>query len=778
MTENTGHTGDNEKELSLLYGRNRGECLIAVRQAGNGMMRLFLRKEGTVSFHDVEFFPFFYLTETSYIQELGFRHWVKELGGTQKFRFLCAFPGWSEFWLAVRYVFELYNSTHTPRLTSYLELPVLSLRPDPVHQFLLQSGKTLFGGIDFADLRRMQLHCTTSHMPGAKGSGTSPEYSKITSIGLCDSNGWETTLTTKRSDEAGMLEKFVELLIERDPDIIETSAQVPGGLSLIIARCAKLNVGCAIGRDGSEPALPEGRTVPLFDRGPGDTGGYDIAGRHWLDLQHHRTRSRTNEIILPSGNPVPPDSDGSSADPLTAARSIRSVTDRVGPLFFEFAKILPYSYSISARISPTAALEAIMMREYLRIRHSIPEPPGTGSPEPHPPVSFFTGLHEPALRVECVEHASTTALRLGISSGRDEATVLSRLVDELRLLSPAHPRDSAVHLPETPNRAEAAGRLLDALLPYLASGRSYFGDQDLAGRIIVEMDRELTGLAATAERRGATVIHRDENGFLLVPPRQITGAESRERFVTSLGISGESAPETRLHGSYDGLLVLRNDQYALRAPDDRVLIHGQPLVAKSLEIFLRRFLHESIRAVLRKDITGLHSIYNTFHHDITGHRINSAEFARQETLREDYEEYRAGVAAGSRSPSGAYEAAIRAGLSWKPGERVWTYMTGTEALARETEHLLLATEWDPNRPDENTAWYIRRLDEVASRFEVLFAPEEFHAIFAVDDLFGFSAEGFSILTKPIQRRDEQREEEPADDLTPQPTIWLDDEAGN
>jgi hypothetical protein len=159
--------------------------------------------------------------------------------------------------------------------------------------------------------------------------------------------------------------------------------------------------------------------------------------------------------------------------------------------------------------------------------------------------------------------------------------------------------------------------------------------------------------------------------------------------------------------------------------------------------------------------------------DIAEHRLAVQDFARTESLHESAAVYLAAVEAGERNRTASYEVALASGLTWKPGDRVAYYITGKEAGVREFEHCRLAEEWDPSSPDENTAFYQRRLQELAKKFEVFFEPQDFRAIFSVDDLFPFSALGIEVLTSRIDdapAAPKLPEEEPGVD----PRIWLEE----
>ena len=80
----------------------------------------------------------------------------------------------------------------------------------------------------------------------------------------------------------------------------------------------------------------------------------------------------------------------------------------------------------------------------------------------------------------------------------------------------------------------------------------------------------------------------------------------------------------------------------------------------------------------------------------------------------------------------------------KKGDRITYYITGEDANVTAFRHCRRAEAWTPDAPDENTAYYLKRLDEFAKKFEPFFSEHDFRLVFSPEDLFGFSAEGIEI----------------------------------
>jgi hypothetical protein len=214
----------------------------------------------------------------------------------------------------------------------------------------------------------------------------------------------------------------------------------------------------------------------------------------------------------------------------------------------------------------------------------------------------------------------------------------------------------------------------------------------------------------------------------------------------------------------------RMKNYALLGYDDRMKVKGSSLKSRSLERFGRNYILQCIGCLLNNDIEGLHALYSALHRTIEEHKLDIRDFARIEVLKDPPEKYRQEVEAGRRNRGAAYELALAADRIHRPGDRIAYYITGRDANVRTFENCKPAEAWDPNFPDENAAYYVKRLDEFSEKFKPFFLPQDFRAIFSADDLFPFSPAGISSLT--METRGESAE---TDELSPNPGIWLDEE---
>src|SRR5439155_520373 len=92
---------------------------------------------------------------------------------------------------------------------------------DPVQQYLLLSGCTLFGGLRFSDLRGLSLDIEVITSEGFEFPSASRPGDRIVAIALSDTTGWVEVLRGDRMSEPDLLLECGRLIRERDPAVVE-----------------------------------------------------------------------------------------------------------------------------------------------------------------------------------------------------------------------------------------------------------------------------------------------------------------------------------------------------------------------------------------------------------------------------------------------------------------------------------------------------------------------------------------------------------------------------
>ncbi|QXD14627.1 DNA polymerase [Rhodocaloribacter litoris] len=727
------------------------------------------------------FFPFFFLSDITLLN--GFpreRFRFQRLAGDNFFRFLVVFSSWTAYWDAVRHV-----ERRTERRESRPE--ALYLVGNPAQQYLMQTGRTCFKEMTFDDLHRLQLDIEvyTEHgFPLAERPGDA-----VVIVALSDNRGWRRLLhrapgvTVAHGEafetEAALLGRLIELVRERDPDVIEGHNVYAFDLAYLQARCQRHGLALTLGRDGSTP-----RVFPSsmrFAERTVDFPAFEIPGRHIVDTYFQVMSYDVFKRDLPGyGLKAAARYFGFAAKERTyvegpeLARAWRedparllayalddvTETERLarhlsGSTFY-LTQMLPMPYGQVARTGPAAKIEALFVREYLRRRHSLPKSQwGSQTAGGYTDV-FITGVTGPIVYADVESLYPSIMLQYDVRPRSDALGLfpeLLRRLTELRLEA-KHRMKTA---PSEELRSELDARqtsyknIINSFYGHLGFSLALFNDFAEADRVATTGQQLLRRIIGLIRKAGGRVVEVDTDGVLFVPPPGVAGEAAERAFVRQLNEAMPPGIRIGFDGRFKKMLSYKKKNYALLTYDDRLRFKGSSLVSRSTERFGRRFVREAVRLLLDEDIQGLHDLYLAYRDRITAHAWDGVEdFARTETLKDTLEQYEADVAAGKRPRAAAYELARRraetTGQPVRKGDRVTYYIAGTGAHVTGFENARLAGEWDPARPDENTAYYLKRLDEFARKFEPFFTEHDFRLIFSPEDLFGFSPRGIRPLT--------------------------------
>ena len=770
-----------------LHGHNPEEGLVALQQLDETTVRLYKRLNGETRSVDERFFPFFFLSDDQYLRALKVPFWLKQLSGSNAYRFLAVFERWPDFWQGVRTVLSSYNRTHTPRAATYSELDVLFVKTDPLTQFLMQSGKTLFKGMTLADLRLMHFDILTKGLRMRPGS---PALSgnAVTAIALCDSSGWEAVLGGNGASEPEILSEFSRTIAERDPDVLEGYGLFDVTFPFVIERAELHGIRLELGRDQSEPRM----TTQRSPSGDSDRVTIDVAGRHLVDVEglvrsydySKRAFEAYSLAHVAEHLGYQPGSPHQAAenDPerlLDRARSIRHVGAHLLPSYVALAQFCPLPFGTLARSGSAQKIESLLVREYLRQKHSIPRPSHGSHTTGGYAALFRTGVIESVVLADVESLYPSIMLGRSVAPSGDELAVFPSLLGELLALRmDAKTRMRSAEEPDERRRADALQSALKILINsfygYLGYARGLFNDYRKADEVTTAGQVILKDIVRMIELYNGLVIEADTDGVFFVPPDNVQGEEAERAFVRRISDVLPERISLVPAGKFRRMFSYRKKNYALQSADGGVIVRGSSLIARSLEPFARRFIRQGIECVLAGDVARLHDLYSRLKQDIVGHRWEASDFARVEEARESIDAYDRAIGEGLRKPSAAVEAAKRSRRYVTTGEPIAYYVTGSSAGVRIFDHSRLAEEWDRNFADENTAYYLERLEDCLEKFRDLFEPEDFQKVFSDADLFGFDPAKVTLCVRKVDQPVETSEVADADQPEPRLGIWLDE----
>lgn len=516
--------------LPLRTGSDAGQALVRVyRRAEDGL---------TVESEDVPFYPFFFLTDPELLR--GFpreRFRIAPLNGSNPYRWLLAFESWGAYWDAVR---------HVERATENREKrsDALYLPGSPAAQYLMQSGRTLFKGMAFDDLHRLQLDIETYTEHGFPDARRPAD--RIVIIALRDNRGWQRLIDGQGLSEKAMLEEMVRVIREKDPDVIEGHNIFNFDLPYIQERCARNGVPLAIGRDGSVPRTFESNM--RFAERSVDFTASEIAGRHVVDtlflVMTYDVGKRDmpgyglkaaaryfgfakDDRIYVDGNEIPRLWREDPARLLAYAADDVYETERLarhlsGSTFYT-TQMVPMPYGQVARTGPAAKIESLFVREYLRERHSLPKSEWGSQMVGGYTDVFVTGVVGPIVYADVESLYPSIMLNYDVRPRTDELKLfplLLRRLTELRLETKAQMKDA----PTAEARGELDARqssfkvLINSFYGQLGFSLALFNDFAEADRVATTGQDLLRRIIALIRESGGKVIEVDTDGVLFVPP--------------------------------------------------------------------------------------------------------------------------------------------------------------------------------------------------------------------------------------------------------------------
>lgn len=611
-------------------------------------------------------------------------------------------------------------------------------------QYLLLSGRTLFKGLAFGDLHRLQFDLETT--------GLDERHDRVFLISLSDSNGWtdclEAVVPSEDPDAAErvLLERFVAVIRERDPDILENHNIFEFDLRFLVARAALLGVHLGIGRDGSAP-LPVPDTLRTGERAEGFVR-WVVAGREVLDTLHAVKRhgalsrgmrrhglkdaarffglARDDREYVPGAEIWRTFQDDPERVRRYAAHDVHEVdalSRQLHGVPFALARALPRRYQqIASDWSPLALVEPLLVRAYLHQARAIPsrqqdvEEPGVGG------VArarlYVRGVVRNVVRL----HVPTVTARFAAMEGtrpyHDDLGAFPALLTALLQ------REERARSEASAATIEGLRQLARACVEYLGTPGALFGDRAAGQELALRTRESMKELGRAAESLGPRRVLLDgENLFLALEEDQEPALLALARRLLPAGT------EPRIEQRFRAMYALAEHSYLAlgteTAPDGSDLHVVGPAFHRGVqERFAERFVRDAAVLLLIGDTPGVRGLFVEAVRRLRAGEIPTEQLCLQVTLHKSPQEYRR-----TGQPQEPYETLLAAGIrDWRPGHRVRYFRerTGAWRLLRDGETLSGSLA--------DARHYVNRLRGVYCQlFADALQTEEFERIFALPE---------------------------------------------
>src|SRR6478752_2117545 len=733
------------EDNTLLFGADPAPRIVAIELGETGTVKVYRREKDGSTAVDVEPFHPFVWTDGD-VTDLGLEN-AQKLTGDLRYNWLVTVDSWKEL-IALRNGLKKAGR-------SFFALS------DPVQHYLSATGRTLFKQLPFEELKRVQLEVLS---PTGESDLADASQNSIASIALSDNSGWEQLIVVDpenaEESERDALKQLTAIIKERDPDVIEGHDLFRFDLPYLVARARKVKVKLDWGRSGgflrSRPSrlqiaektidypkfAVDGRHfVDTFLLAQFyDVGMRTLTGFERIDVAQHFGFCESSEFSSLTGKGLKREylkqSERFKKRALCAVRETRAVSELLSASYFIQAQIFPYNYQDVIVRGNATRINALLLREYFRQRHSIPELPMPRGFEGGYTDIFFTGVARNVWHCDVASLYPSIMLQFDCFPATDELQIFRHLLTDLRNFRlEAKARMRAERDPARQHHLQALQNtfkiLLNSFYGYLGFAQGHFADFDAAARV-TQIGRDLLKkMIDWLNAREAQVIEVDTDGIYFVPPdvghasglpskrNQRDAGSTIENLQKDLAKELPAGIDVEIDEQFDAMLSYKAKNYALLTKDGDVIIKGGALKSRGLEKFQRVFLEEMIKMIMQGKPEAIADLRNDFEQKIRNREWKIDMLMKTDTLQDSLDKYRAKIASSARNRAAAYELALASGRNYRPGDQISYYIKATPKKVPAYEAARLASDFDPQNRDENVDYYVAKLDDLVKKFTSL-----------------------------------------------------------
>jgi DNA polymerase I len=618
-----------------LFGKDPTPYIVAVEPI-DARIRLFIREGGQIRTVEEPFRPWL-LSDMR--MEMDGVHWQElkgELEGRRMLKHLAVCDGREAFEDLRRALRDQHRE-----IISYGSF---------ARQYLMLSGKTLFKGMTFADLHRVQLDIeTTTLTPDQQGA-------QVLMIALSDTRGYEALLD---GDEKQILEQLIERIQALDPDVIEGHNLFGFDVPYLAARAKAVGVPLRLGRDGSELRLGSPRQCIIGANSRTFTPAF-VHGRHLIDtylsvqrfdigrgdLESYGLKEATQQLgiaapdrIYLEREQIP---DLWRTDPETVRRyclqdvhETRRLADLTLPTEFYQCQMLPDTLQNLATIGTGEKANLMFLRAYLAEGYAVPAPQGAREyPGGYTEVRQV-GLIPRIVKADVESLYPSVMLRYGIKPRADHLNVFLPTLERLRRLR----LDAKARAKQTQGAESAYWDglqnsfkiLVNSYYGYLGSP-FHFNDYDAAEQVTLTGQELVKQIAAEIERQGGMVVEIDTDGVYFQPPPEVQTEADEIAFVERVGAVLPEGIRLAYDGRYKAMLSLKTKNYVLQGYDGKLTFKGASLRSRADEKFGREFLNSATQWLLNGEPERVVAEYRRLARAILNGEVDIEQLCRRERV--------------------------------------------------------------------------------------------------------------------------------------------------
>ncbi|OGV58452.1 MAG: hypothetical protein A2X45_17710 [Lentisphaerae bacterium GWF2_50_93] len=722
---------------------SRFDHVVAAEPGENGKAVIYIRNDGKLEKKEIQFHPFLLLADPAILSGSDLNFEIVRLNGDSIFCHLAKFADSKDYASALKFLKKTKGFNPTSPTSP------IRLFNDEMQQLLTSEQFRLFRKMKFSDTRRLQFDIETLMTEGFEFPNAEREGDKIAMISMSDNTGWEKLLVLEEPySEKELLEKFVETLNERDPDIIEGHNIFRFDLPFIQTRAKRHKVKLNLGRDGSIISSRPSR-VSIAERTVNYTR-VDIYGRHIIDtyflaqfydvtyreLEDYGLKSIARHFGVASkdrtyidGSEICTmffkDRERVKKYALDDVRETRAIAEILSPSYFYQTQLIPYSYQNCVVRGNATRIDAMLVAAYLEKEQSIPVPEQSRSFAGALTEAFSSGVFENVWHCDIRSLYPSIILAESWVPKRDSLKIFPFFLENLRRFR-LHAKD-AEKSADTEEKREyfyslqtTFKILINSFYGYLGFSQGTFNDYTMAECVTGSGRSILSSMVKFLKDSNADVIEIDTDGIYFQPPAGVKDPDVMKDRIQKILPKGI---EVELDSMYPSMFCYKSKNYALLSKDGEISMTGAALKSRGLEPFQREYMKKIIEHLLKEDFESIEKMTAEYRTAIETRKWPLAKFAKSETLQESLESYRRGIAEENGKRSAAYELATKSGRDYRAGDQISFYVTGTKKNASVVDNSCLLRD-APAIRDENIPYYLAKLDELYKKFSPFMPKSE------------------------------------------------------
>lgn len=617
-------------------------------------------------------------------------------------------------------------------------------------QYLLKNHLRLFQNMRFDQLKRCQVDIETDS--GEDGAFSNPYKDRILAIGM-KMGTREKMICLESEDREGekvLLESFVEILQQWDPDIIEGHNIFSFDLNYLKIRSGKRKVPCAWGRYGQTASFRKsrlkvaerwidfqrcdipGRTVfdtylmvQIYDITSRDMPGY---GLKKVAKYFGVTRELGHERTYIEGSKIHEQFRANREQFLEYLRDDLLETEGVAgillPTYFEQVKSFPVLLQESCLRGTSSKIDLLFFEKYYHAKQALPFPSeGFATFEGGYTRSFQDGVFRHVMHYDVASLYPSLLLKLNANPWPDDLGVFLPMLEELRDYRLKYKKlaktDPDPALRKEYNARQASFKILiNSFYGYLGFPGARFGDAELAAKVTSEGRELLQLIINTMESLDAKPLEADTDGIYVASEKW---AKDPLGLLNKVQVKLPEGIELELGGEYVAMLCYKAKNYALN-DGGKVLIRGSALRSRGTEPFLSDLTKTLIHSLLGATGIDPREELEQWKKNIGMDAADVSCLAKTETLNQTPSKYQKAVEEGGKPRRAALEVALRMKPVPRMGERI-TYYVGPKEKGKTAmwQRAFSIDEYDALTCPYDAGTYLKKLKDWETKYVDLLA---------------------------------------------------------